>query len=206
MRVGACSPRTRVAGAPSSRILPVVHDRHPVAERLGLVHVVGGQHDGAAGVVDLRAAGPTGCAGPAGRGRPSARPGTPVPGRAPGRRRSTAAASGRRRASRCWVSACSVSPTVSSISSARLHADAVQRRERADLLARGQPLEEGRRLQLDADARQQPVVARPRRLAEHADGPAVGLTQALDDLQGGGLAGAVRAEDAEELALLRPRT
>ena len=32
--------------------LAVVHDGHPVAEHLGLVHVVGGQHDRAPGVVD----------------------------------------------------------------------------------------------------------------------------------------------------------
>ena len=51
----------------------------------------------------------------------------------------------------------------------------VERGERPDLLAGGQPLEEGRRLELDADPGQQRRVARPGRQAEHADLAAVGL-------------------------------
>ena len=34
-------------GRPKAIIRPVVHDRHPIAEPLGLVHVVGGEQDGA---------------------------------------------------------------------------------------------------------------------------------------------------------------
>ena len=52
------------------------------------------------------------------------------------------------------------------MSCGRARAHAVQRRERLQLLARGQLLEERRRLQLHADPRQQRDLARPRRLAE----------------------------------------
>jgi hypothetical protein len=69
------------------------------------------------------------------------------------------------------------------------------------LLARGELLEERAGLQLHADPGQQPRVARPRILTEHAHPAAVRPAQPLDELQRRGLAGAVRAEDAEELAV-----
>ena len=71
--------------------------------------------------------------------------------------------------------------------------DAVQGGEGADLLAGGEPLEERRGLQLDADPGQQPRVARPGRLAEQPHLAGVRAAQPLDHLQRGGLAGAVRA-------------
>jgi hypothetical protein len=77
---------------------------------------------------------------------------------------------------------------------------AVQRGEGADLLAGGQPLEERRRLQLDADAGEQVRVPRPGRRAEQADRAAVGFAKTLDNLQQGGLPRTVGPEDAEELA------
>jgi hypothetical protein len=79
--------------------------------------------------------------------------------------------------------------------------DVVERGEGADLLARGEPLEERRGLQLHADPREKPGVARPDLLAEHAGRAGVGPAQPLDGLQQRGLAGAVGAEDADELAL-----
>ena len=101
-----------------------------------------------------------------------------------------------------WTSALSSSPTSSSIVVGLAGGDAVQGAERLQLLARGQPLEERRRLQLDADPRQQRGVPRPGGHAEHRHLPLVGLPQPLDDLQRGRLPRAVRAEDPEELALL----
>src|SRR5262249_33085310 len=80
--------------------------------------------------------------------------------------------------------------------------DAVQGSERADLLARGQPLEEGRRLQLHADPGQQARVAWPRREPEHTDCPGVRPAQPFDDLERGGLARAVWPENSEELTWL----
>src|SRR5690606_24654265 len=79
---------------------------------------------------------------------------------------------------------------------------AVQRGERADLFTGGEPLEEAGRLQLHTDAAQQARVARPRGLTVDTHLARVRLAQPFDDLQGGGLARAVRAENAEELALV----
>src|SRR6266702_3097698 len=70
------------------------------------------------------------------------------------------------------------------------------------LSARGELLKERRRLQLHADPRQQRGIPWPRPDAEHGDVAAIGLAQALDDLQCGGLARTVRAQDPEELALI----
>ena len=69
--------------------------------------------------------------------------------------------------------ALSTRPTRSSHSSARGRGHAVQRGEGVDLLARGQPLEERRGLELDADPRQQAGVARPGRQAEDRGGAGV---------------------------------
>jgi hypothetical protein len=69
--------------------------------------------------------------------------------------------------------------------------DAVERAEGLQLLVRAQLVEEGAGLQLHADPRQQPGVARPGPLTEEADLAGVGLAQPLDELQQGGLAGPV---------------
>jgi hypothetical protein len=84
----------------------------------------------------------------------------------------------------------SVSPTSSSVEPIR-----------ASVLGGRQAVEERRRPELDADPPEQRARARPRRLAEHTHVAGVGSAQALDDLERGRLAGAVRTEDAEDLAL-----
>src|SRR4029453_16516828 len=70
----------------------------------------------------------------------------------------------------------------------------------ADLLPRGQPLEEAGGLQLDADAGHQSGVSWPGRLAEDRHLTAVRLVQSLDDLQGVRLSGAIWAEEPEKIA------
>jgi hypothetical protein len=57
-------------------------------------------------------------------------------------------------------------------------------------------------LELGADPPAQLRTVPPRVQPQHAHGPAVGPAQPLDDLDGGGLAGAVGAEDPEDLAPL----
>ena len=178
----------------------MVHDRDPVAQHLGLVHVVRRQHDGAAGVVEPGEQVPEVAAGlrveRGGRlveedhlGVVHQRAGDREPLRLAAREVLDAGAG--------LVD--QPDPLEPLVAAGGRHA--VQRGERVDLLARGQPLEERRRLQLYADPRQQAGVARPRRLAQHRDGARVRLPEALDHLQGGGLAGTVRPEDPEELAL-----
>ena len=78
----------------------------------------------------------------------------------------------------------------------------VEAREQHQQLAGGQHLEQGGRLQLDAD----PSLHRPRvgphGLAEHLHLACIRPAQALDHLERGRLSGAVRAEEAERLALV----
>ena len=63
-----------VVGAVDGDDLPAVHDRQAIAQQLGLVHVMGRQHDRDAVVPDLLDELPHG----SGRGRTSrSRPGTP---------------------------------------------------------------------------------------------------------------------------------
>ena len=89
--------------------LAVIHDRHAVAQPLGLVHVVRGQQDGAAGALN-RSMSPRAAAAPAGRARWSARRETAAPDRRPARTRAQAAASVRPTASPtracCFSSSC----------------------------------------------------------------------------------------------------
>src|SRR5436190_1182414 len=74
--------------------------------------------------------------------------------------------------------------------------------EEAQVLRDAQRLVHGRGLEHDADP-VAPGTACPRRVdAEHLDLPRIALAVALEDLDGGGLAGAVRAEQAEDLAHL----
>src|ERR1035437_3273178 len=72
--------------------------------------------------------------------------------------------------------------------------------EEVEQLGHGQPGVEGHALKLNADA----LLDRPRVLAdvqpEDLDGARVGRTQALEDLNRGCLARAIRAEHSEDLA------
>ena len=78
----------------------------------------------------------------------------------------------------------------------------VEGRERLELFACGELLEERAALQLDADPREQSRIAWPRALAQYGHLPGVGPPDAFHDLERGGLAGAVRSQDAEELTHL----
>jgi hypothetical protein len=78
--------------------------------------------------------------------------------------------------------------------------DAVEVAEQLDQLAGGEEWEERGRLQLDTDHGADLVGLADGVEARHLDAAGVGLAQALDHLEGGGLAGAVGAEDAEDLA------
>ena len=178
----------------------MVHDRDPVAEDLGLVHVVRGQHHRAAGVVEPGEQVPQVAAGlrVERRGRLVEEDHLGVVDERGSDREPLRLAAGQ-----------VLDPGVGLVLQPHprqplvrgLPADAVQRGEGVDLLARGQPLEERRRLELDADPRQQRGVARPDRLAQHRDRARVGPAQPLDGLEGRRLPGAVGAEDPDELAL-----
>ena len=78
----------------------------------------------------------------------------------------------------------------------------VERREQLDGLGDRHALGQLALLELDADDRSQAITILLGIEPEDADRPAVGLAQAGDRLDGRRLAGAVRAEDAEDLALL----
>ena len=78
----------------------------------------------------------------------------------------------------------------------------VERREQLDGLGDGHPLGQLALLELDADDRSQLISILLWVEPEDADRAAVGLAQAGDRLDGRRLAGAVRPEDAEDLALL----
>ncbi len=201
-RSGPARPgRGRVRPAlPACRILPLSMIATRSHRFLGLVHVVGGQHHGLAAFVD----------GP--QHIPQVAPRLRIQRRGrfveendlrvvdQARRRSTAAAPGRRTASR---PGCRLVGERRPARASRRPAGraAVERGEGGQLLPGGQPLEERRRLQLHAEPLQQVGVSRPDRLAEHGHAAGVGLPQALDDLQQRGLAGAVGSEDPEELAV-----
>ncbi len=73
--------RLEVVGGVGGDDPALVDDQDPVGERVGLVEVVGGQeHRRAAPVAQVARCAPTGWPGPAGRGRWSARRGTPASG------------------------------------------------------------------------------------------------------------------------------
>ena len=82
-----------------------------------------------------------------------------------------------------------------------VHRSPVQRRPQAHGFADLDALLKLRLLQLDADALQERDGVAKRIEAEHGDAPAVGDTQSLDALHRRRLAGAVRADEAEDLAL-----
>ena len=72
--------------------------------------------------------------------------------------------------------------------------------EEGDRLRDPQPVRQTRALQLAADLRPQPVGVMDRIEAEHAELAGVGPAEPLEALDGGGLAGAVGADQAEHLA------
>ena len=78
----------------------------------------------------------------------------------------------------------------------------VQRGEQRQRLGHAHALGQGGVLQLGADAPAQLVAGLRRVEAEHAHRARVGAAQTLEDLDGRRLAGAVRAEQAEQLAAL----
>jgi hypothetical protein len=78
--------------------------------------------------------------------------------------------------------------------------DAVETGEERDQLRRGQVIEEGGRLELDADQAADRGALGDRVEAGDADAARVGRAQPLDHLERGRLAGAVRPEEAEDLA------
>ena len=88
------------------------------------------------------------------------------------------------------------------MSPARIRGLRVERREQVEGLADGHPVGELALLELDADERPQSVAVPARVEAEDPDGAGVGRPETGDRLDGGCLAGAVRSEDAEDLALL----
>ena len=78
----------------------------------------------------------------------------------------------------------------------------VERRPQVDRLPYLDALLQVRLLQLHADALLQLVDVAKGIQAQHRDGAPIGLADALDALHGGGLAGAVRADQAKNLALV----
>ena len=85
---------------------------------------------------------------------------------------------------------------------ARVGRRAVEGREQVERLADAQPVGQLGLLELRAEELAQRGGVRRGVVPEDADGPAVALPEPLDALDGGGLAGAVGAEDPEDLALL----
>src|SRR5207245_5314414 len=78
----------------------------------------------------------------------------------------------------------------------------VEAREQLEQLACGEPVEQGGRLQLDADPALHGSWVRPDATAEHLDLAAIGRPQTLDHLERGRLSGPVWPEDPEGFALL----
>ncbi len=194
------SPHQR-GGRAELQHLAVVHDRDAVAQGLGLVHVMGGQHHRPAVGIDLP------------EQVPQVPPGLRIEGA--GRLiQEHQLWSVHQRAGDGQPLRLTARQLLGAHVTLLIEADyaehlvraagghSVQRGERADLLACGEPLEEGRRLKLDADPGQQRRVAWPRRQAQHAELAAIGLPQALEYFQRRGLARTVRPQDAEELAVL----
>ena len=78
----------------------------------------------------------------------------------------------------------------------------VERSEQAERLLDGQLVGELRLLQLDAEALPQLRVVRPPAQPEHLHLARIGLQEPFEDLDRGGLAGAVRTEQSEAFAAL----
>ena len=199
IRTPASRPRIRAAGVSSSQDLAVVHDRDPVAQRLGLVEVVRGEHHGATVGVDLRQQVPEVAArlrverggrlveehhlGVVDQGAGDRQPLQLAAGQLlgpgvglvvePDRAEPFVGRARRRRRTseaKVWICSRAVS------------------RSKNDDACSWTPIRDSR-----------PFVARPRTLPEQRDRAAVGGAQTFDDLQRRGLAGTVGPEDAEEL-------
>jgi hypothetical protein len=177
---------------------PVVDDRHPVGQRLGLLHVVGRQHDGAPLGVDRRI---------------SSHRLRRLCGSSPVVGSSRNTTSGSLTSAATMLNRCACPPESwptgrGACRSARrleqlvgVAPGGVEGAEQAQDLPQGEQLEVRRGLELDADAvlegsRWSRTVSSPSTLARPGGRPA----EALEDLQRRGLAGAVRAEQREDLA------
>ena len=178
----------------------VVDDGDPVAEPLGLVHVVGGEEHGAAAGLEAVHDVPHLPARLRDRGRWWARPGTAAPGRPPGRRPRRGAASARRRACPPGRRPSRVRPTSAMTSSGGPAARGRTRRNRSTVSPTCSFSESTvcwrqtpRRSRI---ARSSLPQRRPS--TDHLAGGR--LEQPLEDLDRGRLARAVRAEQAEALA------
>ena len=185
-------------------MLPVVHDRHPVAELVGLFHVVGGEQDRLARPRGARRGSPTARAGSAGRGRRWARRGTgrPAGGRSPGP--PSAAAPCRRTARTPAPSPARSSRNCSSSSSARV-CDAARPCRRSGRGSRGSPRRSATGRACSSAGRRRSAAWRAAGCATTSTPPTNALSRRRDDAGGehagrGRLAGAVRPEQAEDLA------
>ena len=191
--------RDQLPGRAEGDRLAVVHDRHAVAQPRGFFHVVGRQQHGAPARLERLDDAP----GREARLRVESGGGLveeqqlrdPPRARTP----ATAAASGRPTAPFTYASSFSWSCTRASVV-VDAPAARVEAAEERDHLPHLQLVRELRLLELDAQAgAQRQAVAVPA-LAQDLDLAVVRLVEALADLDGGGLAGAVRAEQAEAFA------
>ena len=176
-------------------------DRDAVGELLGLVHVVRREEDGLAELRAARRSRARRCGAPTGRSRSSARRGRSAPGRRSARARRRAGAAARRRAA---ARACPPSRRARRArSSRRCRAARGSSRSRA----RGTRARSAPARRSTPAARRRRGCARRRRRAPGSTpstltSPSVRVAEALEDLDGRRLAGAVRPEEGEDLAAL----
>src|ERR687887_250887 len=178
---------------------PAGDDRHLVGQVLRLVHVVGGEQDRLAEVpqaLDQLPGAPAGRRVEAG-GRLVQEDQVGVADDAEGEVQAALLAAGERLYPRPAL----VAETDQVDHLADVAGAGVVAAEQADGLLDGQLAVEAGRLQHDADALAEVPLAALRVVAEHLDLAAAALAVALQDLDGGRLAGAVRAEEGEALAL-----
>ena len=194
-----------VAGVPSATTSPRAIDDDPVGEPLGLLHVVRGEDDRLAeraqAVDDL----PRARAARPGRSRSSARRGRSARGRRPARARRRAAGAGRPRAARVRLPRGLLEPDEADHLVDGRAGRSSSRRRGAGTRARS-----GRARRRTPAARCRGGRARRGRPAagsapSTSTSPAARVAEALEHLDGGGLAGAVGAEQGEDLAAPRRR-
>jgi len=176
---------------------PAVDDRDPVAERLGLLHEVGHQHDGGAAISDPANQVPRGAA----RGRVET-------GGQLVEEDDLGPAEQRERDEEALLLAAGeggvgAAPQVAKppLGQHGVHIgrSLVQPREQPDGFAHPQALGQGGGLQLRAGPPAQFLGVAAGIQPEHSEPAAVAAAQALQDLHGGGLARSVRSQDAEDL-------
>ena len=201
---GAAAPgrpsRRCPAGVSSAITRPGAEDGHPVGEPLGLLHQVRDEEDGHAAIADRLDQVPRLAAGlrvEPGRQLVEDRDLRPADERQGDRQALLLAA----RQVPVGRVALVVEPEVVD-QLARIGRVSVERGEQVERLADGDPVGQLALLELDADEGPQSVAVPPGIEPEHADRAGVGRPQTGDRLDGRGLAGAVRSEDAEDLALL----